>query len=72
MVEIGVIRRLSHELVAATRQVEAADPDAPAWEAEVRVRRLTLGISSIASLWHARGRPPTSAASDARNGQRRG
>lgn len=50
MVEIDVVHRLSRELWSAARQAEAGDPDAPAWEAEVRVRQLLAGIATMTVL----------------------
>lgn len=50
MVEIDVVTRLSGELNAAARQAEAGDPDAPAWEAEMRARRLLAGIATVTGL----------------------
>jgi hypothetical protein len=50
VVEIDVVHRLSRELCSAARQAEAGDPDAPAWEAEVRARQLLAGIATMTVL----------------------
>jgi hypothetical protein len=47
MVELVIAHRLTEELRAATDQVAAGDPDAPAWEAELRSRRLLAAIAAL-------------------------
>jgi hypothetical protein len=37
---------LMEDLIAATEQRDGCDPDAPAWEAAARVRRLELEIAA--------------------------
>lgn len=45
-----VVRSLADEVVDAVRQYEAADPDCPAWEAEVRARRAHVLIAALVDL----------------------
>jgi hypothetical protein len=54
MVEVLIAQRLSQELSAAAALVEASDPDAPAWEAEIRSRRLLAALSVLAATVRAR------------------
>lgn len=56
MIEIVIAHRLTEELRAAAAQVEAADPDAPPWEAELRSRRLLAALAVVAAT--ARRQPP--------------
>jgi hypothetical protein len=54
MVEVVLAQRLTQELRFAAALVEAGDPDAPAWEAEIRSRRLLAALSALIATARAR------------------
>lgn len=54
MFEVLVAQRISQELWAAAALVEASDPDSPAWEAEIRSRRLLAALTALAATVRAR------------------
>jgi hypothetical protein len=54
MVEVVLAQRLTLELRSAVALVEAGDPDAPAWEAELRSRRLLAALSALIATARAR------------------
>ena len=63
MVELLIARRLCRELSSAAALVEAGDPDAPAWEAEARARRLVASLTAVLAVVRSRRRPLSALAS---------
>jgi len=47
MPDTDLVQSLADDLAAAIRQRDAADPDAPAWEAEARARWLERLIAVL-------------------------
>jgi hypothetical protein len=47
MIDIELFHSLADELQAALRQREAADPDAPVWEADAHARTIEQLIGAV-------------------------